>query len=121
VLAADHRLRDSESFRRAVRAGRRAGSAALVVHLGSQQGTAHAPARVGVVVNRAVGNAVARNQVKRRLRHLLRAQLDRLPAGADLVVRAQPAAAGLTTPELSAQLDRCLQRVLTGPIERENL
>ena len=33
VLAADHRLRDSDAFRRTVSSGRRAGGAALVVHL----------------------------------------------------------------------------------------
>ena len=30
------------------------------------------PARVGFVVSKAVGNAVIRNRVKRRLRHLMR-------------------------------------------------
>src|SRR6478735_1269745 len=33
VLAVDHRLRDSNAFRRTVRFGRRAGGAALVTHL----------------------------------------------------------------------------------------
>ena len=50
--------------------------------------------RAGFVVGRAVGNSVCRHRVTRQLRHLVRARLDRLPATADLVVRARPEAAG---------------------------
>lgn len=47
--------------------------------------------RVGFVVSKKVGNAVRRNRVKRRLRHLV---LDQpTPFAADVVVRALPAAA----------------------------
>jgi len=46
-----------------------------------------------MVVSRAVGNAVTRNRVKRRLRHLARTQLERTPLGTDVVVRALPPAA----------------------------
>ena len=67
---------------------------------------------VGFVVSKAVGNAVTRTLVKRRLRHLVRERLTELPAGALLVVRAQPAAADATYAELRDQLDRCLQRCL---------
>src|SRR5215813_4730379 len=38
--------------------------------------------RAGFVVSRAVGGAVARNRVRRRLRHLMRDRLVSLPAGA---------------------------------------
>ncbi len=50
-------------------------------------------ARAGFVVSKAVGNAVVRNKVRRRLRHLVRPLLGELPAGSTLVVRALPAAA----------------------------
>jgi ribonuclease P protein component len=115
VLAADHRLRDSDAFRRTVRSGRRAGGADLVVHLrvspdsALDEPSAAAP-RVGLVVSKAVGNAVVRNRVKRRLRHVVRAHLTSLPVGSELVVRALPGAAGLGTAELDSELDRCLQR-----------
>jgi ribonuclease P protein component len=49
------------------------------------------PARAGLVVSKAVGDAVARNRVKRRLRHLVRPRLGELEA--DVVLRALPAAA----------------------------
>jgi ribonuclease P protein component len=72
------------------------------------------PARVGFVVSKAVGDAVTRNRVKRRLRHLAREHVSSLPGSAVLVVRALPAAATATTEELAGDLDRCLGRVLVG-------
>ncbi len=70
------------------------------------------PALVGFIVARTVGNAVVRNQVRRRLRHLVRARLERLPEGSLLVVRANPAAGTARGDELAADLDSALDRVL---------
>lgn len=70
------------------------------------------PARTGFVVGRAVGPAVVRNRVKRRLRALVSARRDRLPAGARLVVRALPPAARADSARLGADLDAVLERVL---------
>jgi ribonuclease P protein component len=108
VLAVDNRLRDSNAFRRTVRFGRRAGSAALVTHL--LVGDGPAPVRVGFVVSKAVGNAVVRNRVRRRLRHLVAPHLAGLPPGSDLVIRALPASASMDSEELGAELARCLER-----------
>jgi ribonuclease P protein component len=69
------------------------------------------PARVGFVVSKAVGPAVIRNRVKRRLRHLARESVTDLPGSAVLVVRALPAAATAEYAELAADLERCLERV----------
>jgi ribonuclease P protein component len=68
--------------------------------------------QVGFVVSRAVGNAVVRNRVRRRLRHLVRDRLDRLPDGTRLVVRVLPAAAVATSDQLGRALDRALDRVV---------
>ena len=75
MLDRPHRLTTSAGFATAVRTGRRAGTRTLVLHLGADP---HGPSgpRVGFVVSKAVGNAVARNRVKRRLRHLARERLD---------------------------------------------
>ena len=71
--------------------------------------------RVGFVVSKAVGHAVTRNLVKRRLRHLVRERLGaregRLPPRGMLVVRALPAAAGATYDDLADELDRCLEKL----------
>ncbi len=67
--------------------------------------------RVGFVVSKAVGNAVVRNRVKRRLRHLCRDQVSTLQPGSLTVVRATPGAATATFGELESALKRCLARV----------
>ena len=124
MLPAAARLTSGESFRRCIRAGHRAGSRTLVLHLAAggdptrDLGSGAASPQVGFVVSRAVGNAVVRNRVRRRLRHLVR---DRLPelselsvllqGGAVIVVRALPAAAGSSYDELRGDLARCLERV----------
>jgi len=77
VLAAAQRLRRRGEFAAAVRAGRRAARGVLVVHVMSpetenQTEPARHEVRAGFVVSKAVGGAVARNRVKRRLRHLVR-------------------------------------------------
>jgi ribonuclease P protein component len=113
VLTRAHRLTDAAGFASAVRRGRRAGSRTLVVHLDTVAGEEQV--RIGFVVSKAVGPAVTRNRVKRRLRHLAREQLSSsetpLPGSAVLVVRALPAAAGAGYAELRADLARCLDRV----------
>lgn len=68
--------------------------------------------QVGFVVSKAVGPAVVRNRVKRRLRHQARESLSGLPGSAVLVVRALPAAAEADYDSLGADLRRCLERVL---------
>jgi ribonuclease P protein component len=95
VLSAAQRLRRRGEFAAAVRGGRRASRGVLVVHVLTPRSGAD-PARstrAGFVVSKAVGGAVVRNQVKRRLRHLIRDRLAALPAGTDVVVRALPGAA----------------------------
>jgi ribonuclease P protein component len=81
------------------------------VHLGTAGPPG--PALVGFVVSKAVGPAVVRNRVKRRLRHLAREILRDLPGSAVLVVRALPASADAAYEELGADLTRCLDRVMS--------
>jgi ribonuclease P protein component len=111
LLDRSHRLTTSAGFTHAVRTGRRAGTRTLVLHLGAEPGEPGAGARVGFVVSKAVGNAVVRNRVKRRLRHLAREHVSSLPGSAVLVVRALAAAGTASNAELGADLARSLERV----------
>jgi len=106
VLAADQRLRRSDDFAAVIRGGRRAGRDGLVVHV--RQGEEPTRPRAGFVVPRAVGSAVTRNTVRRRLRHLLRDELPLLRPGTDVVVRVLPSAAGSSHQELAAHLRAAL-------------
>ena len=110
MLTRTNRLTSSRIFSRTVRRGRRAGTRTLVLHLDVDAGVDQP--QVGLVVGKAVGPAVTRNLVKRRLRHLTRERVDSLPGSAVLVVRALPAAAAATYASLGADLDRALARLL---------
>lgn len=73
--------------------------------------------RLGVTVSRAIGNAVVRNRVKRRLRECFRRTLRGLlmPA-AGLVIVARAGADNLTMPVVCAELSPALIN-LVGKIE----
>lgn len=113
MLPVAARLRAAADFAATVRRGRRGSSPTLVVHL--LRTAAPSGARAGFVVSKKVGNAVIRHRITRRLRPLVRARLADLPAGADLVVRALPAAAGAASHQLARDLDRALVAALPGP------
>lgn len=112
MLPARHRLRHSGDFARAIRSGGRGGGRYVVVHLSLPDGdldpTHTDPARVGLVVSKAVGGAVQRNLVKRRLREIAREHVPGLGAGELVVVRALPEANGARFQELREDAARSL-------------
>ncbi|GAA2610734.1 ribonuclease P protein component [Streptomyces axinellae] len=119
MLPTENRLRRREDFATAVRRGRRAGRPLLVVHLRSRTdphvpGEEVPPVRAGFVVSKAVGNAVVRNRVKRRLRHLMRGRLTALAPGSLVVVRALPGAGEAEYAALVRDLDAALRRLPGG-------
>lgn len=75
--------------------------------------------RVGLIVSRAVGPAVVRNRVRRRLRHLAAEHVQSLPRGSLFVLRANPQAATASQAELAAELGviaRSLRRRQGGAV-----
>ncbi|MCO1581361.1 MULTISPECIES: ribonuclease P protein component [unclassified Crossiella] len=114
MLPAAARLTRSQDFGLVVRRGRRVGRPRLVVHAHLSNpptpGESFSP-RVGFVVSKAVGNSVVRHRVSRRLRHLVRDRIDRLPPGSALVVRALPASAEATSAQLGGDLDSALRKL----------
>jgi ribonuclease P protein component len=110
VLPPAHRLRSSRDFAEVLRRGRRVGRPLLVVSV--LTAAAPGPPRAGLVVGKAVGGSVVRSRTSRRLRHLLRDRMDRLPAGSRVVVRALPGAGTAPSSALGADLDRALDRAL---------
>lgn len=121
MLPVAQRLRTSADYTAVMRGrGRsKAGGRLLVLHAaGAAQLAAtpftdpSLPPRVGFVVSKAVGNAVVRNRVKRRLRDLVAHRITTLPPGSGLVVRAMPAAARASYADLGSELDLLLTRAL---------
>ncbi len=85
------RLRRRKDFLRIQRSGVKVSSHPLVA-LALENGWN--VTRVGITVSGKVGNAVARNRIRRRLREIFRRQRARLPGGIDVVLIASPKAAG---------------------------
>jgi ribonuclease P protein component len=108
VLPAVSRMRRSGEFTETVRRGARAGRRSLSAHLLARPDVPEPP-RVGFVVSRAVGGAVVRNRVRRRLRHAARGYLQWLPDGSLLVVRANPRAATARQAELAVELGQVIE------------
>jgi ribonuclease P protein component len=113
MLDRAHRLRRRTDFTTAIRRGRRAGRGTLVVHF--HRAEQPGEPRAGFIVPRAVGGAVVRNAVRRRLRHLVRPHLAELPAGSMLVVRALPASAAAPAARLGADLTTALRAAARTP------
>jgi len=110
-------MRRRQEFELAVRQGKRASTRLLTVHLlagdheTARAGDGASP-RIGFVVTRAVGGAVVRNRLRRRLREAARMRTGLLPAGSLLVIRANPRAADARQRDLAAELDLVLGRLL---------
>lgn len=111
MLPAAARMRHRSEFTLAIREGSRAGRSLLVGHLRIRPETAE-QARIGFIVSRAVGPAVVRNRVRRRLRHLAAGYLQVLPGGSLLVLRANPPAATASQADLAADLGLVLRALL---------
>lgn len=105
-------MRDSSTFRTTVRRGARGAQPTVVTHVVA---SASGSTSVGLVVSKAVGSAVDRNRVKRRLRHLMRDRVEHLPPGTRVVIRALPASASATSATLGEQLDVALMRSGASP------
>lgn len=119
MLPQGNKLRSSRDFTITVRRGRRIGRKTLVLHIldtanpGGEIKTDTQIARfggprIGLVVSKAVGNAVTRHAVSRKLRHVMAAAAEDLPTTMDIVVRALPASATATSEELSHDVHSAL-------------
>jgi ribonuclease P protein component len=115
VLPEPYRLRRRADFSETVRRGRRQGRRDLVVHAIEREQAelvvSFGGPRFGFVVSKAVGPAVIRHRVARRLRHICATLVDEVPAGADVVVRALPGAASASSQELDRQVRSGLARL----------
>lgn len=107
--AKQHRVTRGDDYRRIVRTGRRVGGATCITHAVFH--SPNAPARFGFIISKAVGNAVIRNLVRRRMKGIVREQLQAGLSGVDVVFRALPASAAASYVDLRADISRALQRL----------
>jgi ribonuclease P protein component len=99
------RLRRNADFQRVYKSGRTYAGRLLVVRIAPND---RDTSRVGFVVTKAVGNAVARNRQRRRLREALRG-FDITP-GFDIVINARKSAADASFASLRDAVETLLTR-----------
>jgi len=99
------RLRRRREFLALQRLGRRRHTPSFVV---LQVPSVAATSRLGVTVSSRVGNAVARNRIKRLVREIFRERRRELPVPLDIVVIAKPEAAHITHAQAATELQRAL-------------
>jgi ribonuclease P protein component len=84
-----NRLSRSRDFDAVYRRGRSVSTRFLVLYSFARE-DGEGESRLGIAIPRKVGGAVVRNRIKRQLRELWRARLERLPPNADFVLVARP-------------------------------
>lgn len=106
------RLSRSRDFDTIYRQGRSVSTRFLVLYSFTRAGGEEP--RLGIAIPKKVGGAVARNRVKRQLREIWRARLDRLPQDADFVLVARPGLAEAAEAQgfdwLSERVDEVLSK-----------
>jgi ribonuclease P protein component len=107
------RLRRRADYRRVYDEGQRRSSPLCTAFLLSN-GLPHT--RLGVTTPAALGNAVLRNRLKRRLREVFRRNYGAIAGGWDVVLNPRPAAARVPFQHLVKEILRLLPR--TPPAER---
>lgn len=118
MLARANRVTEPEDLRSVLRRGRRVGSSSIVVHALTRSPTG--PVRFGFIVSKAVGGAVARNLVRRRMRAASRDILPDVGPGTDVVVRALPGSVEVEWGTLQAEIARGVARATSGSTERRS-
>ena len=101
------RLLRHSDFERVYKKGRRHFAAHITVfYLGRGEGTG---ARVGFTVGKALGGAVDRNRMKRRLREAVRLHWPDFQAAVDVVIHPKKAVLKLGFPELGREIQRAYE------------
>jgi len=102
------RLLRSKDFRRVYDQGQRYSGplfAAFCLHEGQPEGP-----RIGLTVPRALGKAVVRNRIKRRMREAVRLHLHRLSPQWSIVINPRRRALDAPLPELRSEVERLFHR-----------
>jgi ribonuclease P protein component len=71
--------------------------------------------RFGISVKKALGGAVVRNRIKRRIREILRRNRTEIPTGWDIVIHPRSSVAKAAYLPLEAELVRLLRGIRTTP------
>jgi len=112
-FARQARLRKHADFDKVYRTGRRLFSAHMTVFFLRRD---PGPARVGFTVTRAMGTAVERNRIRRRLREAVRLNLGTVGNGVDVVIHAKKSAQAADFAELREEIARAFGKIKSSAV-----
>jgi len=101
----------STDFGETVKHGTRAVQPDLVIYARRDDGTTGDAAKVGLIISRAVGSAVQRHRLARRLRHVARRLVDGMQRSEQVVIRALPSSRDVGSARLEEELRAGLRRI----------
>lgn len=104
MLPKVHRVTKSDEIKAVIRQGKRVSSPLATIHF------VPGSTRAAFVTPKTIGNAVARNLVRRRAREIVRFNIAHLE-NYDAVIRLHPASAGASFGELESVLKSALERL----------
>jgi ribonuclease P protein component len=87
---------------------------------GSQSGGPNRASRFGISVKKALGGAVVRNRIRRRIREILRRNKMEIPTGWDIVIHPRSSVAQAPFAPLEAELVRVLRSVVRKEQKQAN-
>ncbi len=122
-MKAQNRIKRGADYRRIVKLGQRYGGKYFLIYV-IDKSTAldniqsgdfcqrpHESAKFGFIITRAVGNAVTRNLVRRRMKHITALIIENGFSEKDIVIRVFPSAVKLEYSALKDALEKQLNRI----------
>lgn len=111
TLKATQRLKRNNDFVRTRRQGRtyRCQYFALFSSIRTNSRASTASARIGISASKRVGNAIARNRLKRRFREIFRLRQHKIRPEADIVISIRFPSNAASLPDLEHRFDHAIQ------------
>lgn len=106
------RLLRRAEYRRVYDEGRRRSASVCTIFY---RANGLARTRLGITTTKALGNAVTRNRIRRRLREVFRLHRAAIPAGWDVVLNPRPSAATMPFLKLERELLQLFPRAQASP------
>lgn len=110
-----YRVKKEAEFQKVFTQGKSVANRQFVVYMLEKPNQVHF--RVGISVGKKVGNAVARNWVKRRIRQTLTDLKPQLKQDCDFLVIARPTVAWMSTHDVKKHLSHALRLAKVLPVK----
>ena len=101
------RVKKDREFQKVFHKGKSTANRQFVIYQYNKEGQSHF--RVGISVSKKLGNAVTRNRLKRRIRHILMELDDQLAQDVDFIVIARPPIVQMSYQEMKSSMMHVLK------------